>query len=187
MEEVHHETISDYLTKLRGLGPESFLEAYPHPVLIETHRASSSKSKLAMVETISEAGVVISNESREYFSSSGTSMEEDLLQVRVIPLQKRDVDSSERMLFLGRSANNDIVLLNEMVSKLHAYFCQVPGTQIYQVVDMSSTNGTFVNGERLSPAVKQNLRDADVLSFGPETNLQFFSGPGFCTLLEKLN
>jgi pSer/pThr/pTyr-binding forkhead associated (FHA) protein len=91
------------------------------------------------------------------------------------------------MIFLGRSPNNDLVVPNTMVSKLHAYFCQVPGDRVYQLVDMDSTNGTFVNGERLLPSVKKNLRDADEVTFGPEMRLTFFTGPAFCELLQKLD
>ena len=103
----------------------------------------------------------------------------------MIPLKKREVDSSERMIFVGRSPNNDIVLANKMVSKLHAYFSQVPGSGVMQVVDMTSTNGTFVNGTRLASSVKSSLQDADIVSFGPETKLEFFNSASFCQFLQK--
>ena len=180
MEEVHHERVLDYLQSLQGLGPEKFLATYNHPFLLENYLAPSSRTKLGRVETISEIDV------ENLRSPTGTSKDEPLLQARAIPLEKRDKDSADRMIFVGRSANNDILLLNKMVSKLHAYFCQVPGSEIIQLVDMNSTNGTFLNGDRLSPSVKTNLNDADVISFGPETELEFFSAPGFCQLLQKL-
>jgi hypothetical protein len=180
MEEVHHEKVLDYLHSLQGLGPEKFLATYRHSFLLENYLAPSSRTKLGRVETISEVDV------ENLLSPTGTSEDEPLLQARVIPLEKRDKDSSDRMIFVGRSANNDIVLLNKMVSKLHAYFCQVPGSRVMQLVDMNSTNGTFINGDRLAPSVKTNLDDADVVAFGPETKLEFFSAPGFCQLLQQL-
>ena len=180
MEEVHHETVLDYLHSFRGLGPDQFLATYKHPFLVENYLAPSSKIKLARVETISEV------EMNDILPSSSNGEDESLLQARVIPLEKRDIDSSERMIFVGRSVNNDIVLANKMVSKLHAYFCQVPGSGVMQVVDMTSTNGTFVNGTRLAPSVKSSLQDEDVISFGPETKLEFFSPASFCQLLQEL-
>ena len=180
MEEVHHEKVLDYLQSLQGLGPEKFLATYRHPFLLENYLAPSSRTKLGRVETISEIDV------ENLISPVGTSEGEPLLQARAIPLEKRDKDSSDRMIFVGRSANNDIVLLNKMVSKLHAYFCQLPGSRVIQLVDMNSTNGTFINGDRLSPSVKTNLDDADAISFGPETKLEFFSAAGFCQLLQQL-
>lgn len=180
MEEVHHEKVLDYLQSLQRLGPEKFLATYKNPFLLENYLAPSSRTKLGRVETISEVEV------ENLLSPTDTSEDEPLLQARAIPLEKRDKDSADHMIFVGRSANNDIVLLNKMVSKLHAYFCQVPGSGVIQLVDMTSTNGTFLNGDRLSPSVKTNLDDADVISFGPETELEFFSAPGFCQLLQQL-
>jgi hypothetical protein len=180
MEEGQHETVLDYLQAFKGLGVKQFLETYHHPFLVENYLAPSSKIKLARVETISEF------ELNDIFPPSGKGVDETILQARVIALEKREVDSSERMIFVGRSANNDIVLANKMVSKLHAYFCQVPGSEVMQLVDMTSTNGTFVNGTRLAPSVKSSLQDADVISFGPETKLEFFSPASFCQLLHKL-
>ena len=180
MEEVHHEKVLDYLQSLKGLGPEQFQATYNHPFLLENYLAPSSRTKLGRVETISEVDV------EDLLSPTDTSEDELVLQARAIPLEKRDKDSADRMIFVGRSANNDIVLLNKMVSKLHAYFCQVPGSGVIQLVDMNSTNGTFLNGDRLSPSVKTNLNDADVISFGPETELEFFSALGFSKLLQEL-
>ena len=181
MEEAHHETLIDYLQSLQGLGAKKFLATYKHPILLESYLAPSSKTKLGRVETISELDV------NDLLSANKGRVDESLLQARVIPLEKRDANSSERMIFVGRSQNNDIVLRNKMVSKLHAYFCQVPGSKVMQLVDMNSTNGTFVNGAKLPPSVKTNLEDEDVISFGPETKLEFLSPAAFCQLLEKLS
>lgn len=181
MEEVHHETVLDYLQSFKGLGPEQFLATYKHPFLVENYLAPSSKIKLARVETISEF------ELNDIPPSRSNEEDESLLQARVIPLEKRDLDSAERMIFVGRTANNDIVLPNKMVSKLHAYFSQVPGSGVTQLVDMNSTNGTFINGTRLAPSVKSTLQDEDVISFGPETKLEFFSPASFCQLLQELS
>ena len=181
MEEVHHETVLDYLQSFKGLGLEQFLATYRHPFLVENYLAPSSKIKLARVETISEF------ELNDIPPSRSNEEDESLLQARVIPLEKRDVDSAERMIFVGRTANNDIVLPNKMVSKLHAYFSQVPGSGVTQLVDMNSTNGTFINGTRLAPSVRSTLQDEDVVSFGPETKLEFFSPASFCQLLQELS
>lgn len=180
MEEVHHDKVLDYLKSLELLGEEQFLAEYNNSFLLENYLAPSSRIKLGRVETISELEV------DDLLATSENGEDESLLQARVIPLEKRDKNSSDRMIFVGRSADNDIVLLNKMVSKLHAYFCEVPGSKVVQLVDMNSTNGTFVNGSKISPSVKTNLEDEDIISFGPETKLEFFSNLGFCQLLQHL-
>lgn len=181
MDELYQEKAADYLTRLQGLGPQKFLELHPDPVLLKGQRVPSSTKRLFLLKTVT-------GESPETLdgADSATGCDE-MLAARVIPIKKRDRSSPGHMIFLGRSPNNDVVFQNTMVSKLHAYFCQVPGDRVYQVVDMDSTNGTFVNGKRLLPSVKKTLRDADEVAFGPEMRLTFFTGSAFCKLLQKLN
>jgi len=179
MDELYQEKAADYLTRLVGLGPKRFLELHPYPVLLKGHRVRSSTKRLFLFKTVTGEGPE---------ALDGQDLEagsDEMLEARVIPIKKRDWSSPEHMIFLGRSPNNDLVVPNTMVSKLHAYFCQVPGERVYQLVDMDSTNGTFVNGERLLPSVKKTLRDADEVAFGPEMKLTFFTGPAFCELLQK--
>jgi two-component system NtrC family sensor kinase len=63
---------------------------------------------------------------------------------------------------VGRHPNNDISLLLESVSRFHARFeCRPDG---YYLADLGSSNGTFVNGDRLSQP--QLLTDGDAVTFG---------------------
>jgi len=62
---------------------------------------------------------------------------------------------------LGRALDNDLILEDADVSRHHAEIREVHGRLC--VVDLGSTNGTLVNGERVEQCV---LRDGDVLSFG---------------------
>jgi hypothetical protein len=179
VDDVYRESPVDYLTMLREIGAESFRARYRFGLLLEGHLAPSSRAGLGMLHTVSEGdrGVVMGAETR---------VEDGLHRALVIPLEKKEPSSPDRMIFVGRAANNDMVLLNEMVSKVHAYFCKVPGSDVVQVVDMNSTNGTFVNGQRLLPLVKRSLEDKDELRFGPESRLIFFTPTGFCELLAQL-
>jgi hypothetical protein len=62
---------------------------------------------------------------------------------------------------LGRVADNDIVLPDPNVSRVHArLWCR---DDAYFVTDLSSTNGTWVNEERISEA---ELQDEDVIRLG---------------------
>jgi pSer/pThr/pTyr-binding forkhead associated (FHA) protein len=62
---------------------------------------------------------------------------------------------------LGRSAASNVVVAHGEVSKLHARL--VRGADRLFVLDLGSTNGTFVNGERVRRAL---LRHGDTLSLG---------------------
>jgi pSer/pThr/pTyr-binding forkhead associated (FHA) protein len=62
---------------------------------------------------------------------------------------------------VGRSSDLDMVLVEEMVSRKHAVFRLTGG--VLTVEDQGSTNGTFVNGERID---KATLNEGDRVLIG---------------------
>ncbi|HYE13756.1 MAG TPA: FHA domain-containing protein [Pyrinomonadaceae bacterium] len=70
-----------------------------------------------------------------------------------------------RRLGVGRVADNDLQLDHPSVSKIHAALVMNrEGTLL--VADTGSTNGTFINGRRLSYGEARQIEDGDVVSFG---------------------
>ena len=62
---------------------------------------------------------------------------------------------------IGRSTGAEFIVEAALVSRLH---CQLTATaDSLQVKDLGSTNGTFVNGKRVSAA---ELKEGDKLSIG---------------------
>jgi len=71
-------------------------------------------------------------------------------------------DLLEDRLSLGRDPKNDIVIDNGFISGHHAEFLrQEDGT--YEVVDLKSSNGTFVNGKRVE---RSKVKGGDRILFG---------------------
>ena len=70
-----------------------------------------------------------------------------------------------RRLRIGRTADNDLVLSDLSISRRHAELRKTSdGT--YQIVDLGSHNGTFVNGQRVTSAT---LTEKDIVGIGHAT------------------
>jgi pSer/pThr/pTyr-binding forkhead associated (FHA) protein len=73
-------------------------------------------------------------------------------------------------LSIGRAPDNQLVLTDTQVSGYHAEV--LPEGEGYSIIDLGSSNGTFVNGYRLTPNVPRILNPNDQLQFG-----QHFGNP----------
>src|SRR5258708_11055827 len=62
------------------------------------------------------------------------------------------------VLTIGRALDNQLVVNNPTASSHHAEIR--PGVQGYSLTDLGSTNGTFVNEQKLDPHIPRLLRAA---------------------------
>ena len=74
------------------------------------------------------------------------------------------VDLGPNPLTIGRTPGNQLVLAEPKVSSHHAEIR--PQGQDYAIVDLGSTNGTFVNDQRLTSNVPNVLRAGDTIVIG---------------------
>jgi pSer/pThr/pTyr-binding forkhead associated (FHA) protein len=65
---------------------------------------------------------------------------------------------------IGRAADNGIVLDDTQVSRCHAMLLVQDGAVL--LLDMESSNGTFVNGGTALPDEPVRLADGDVVTIG---------------------
>lgn len=88
--------------------------------------------------------------------------------IRTDALGKGDLRLRSPLCRLGRAPDNDICFENDSVSGHHAEIYHLPdGT--FQICDLDSTNGTWVNGQRIHG---QALNNGDVVELG-EVRLHF--------------
>lgn len=81
--------------------------------------------------------------------------------------------SGDREILIGRSNDLDVVLVEDMVSRKHARVV-LTGDQLI-IEDLGSTNGTFVNGEKIKRA---RLKEGDRVLIGTSIIRIAMSDPG---------
>lgn len=77
------------------------------------------------------------------------------------PLTGQIVELREDVTTVGSVVGNSIVLADPAVSRKHAGIRRIDGA--YELADLGSTNGIYVNGHRLP---KKNLAPGDVIRVG---------------------
>jgi pSer/pThr/pTyr-binding forkhead associated (FHA) protein len=81
---------------------------------------------------------------------------------------------AEKQIVIGRSSELDMVLVEDMVSRKHARI-SVNGTGHISIEDLGSTNGTFVNGEKVKQAT---LKEGDRILIGTSILKLILQGVG---------
>lgn len=80
--------------------------------------------------------------------------------------------SKEGAITLGRGENNQIKIQDSYVSKNHCKL-KLADNGVLSVIDLQSTNGTFINGNKITPNIPQIIHSGDVLTFSEKDfNLQ---------------
>jgi ABC transport system ATP-binding/permease protein len=72
-----------------------------------------------------------------------------VLPRQVVPKTQKLALHGQTSLTIGRDPENDIVLHHPIVSRKHARITKTGTDGEYEIEDLGSTNGTFVNGERV--------------------------------------
>lgn len=114
-------------------------------------------------------------------SNAPAQMHRGELVVRVsggpAPVEKRFDLEQGRRLSIGRTKNNDIALDHTSVSKMHASLLLNAAGRLV-VADTGSTNGTYLNGERIAYGKAVEMFEGDKLKFGAvDVELGFIPAP----------
>lgn len=167
-------SIAEYKQDRSRLGRPKFLSTYPFPVLLTPNRHQDFGSGYftrPKTGTISAAG--------SYAAKLGFVVDESYL---VIPIVKVEGRPFPERIGVGRTRGTDISLSENDVSKYHAYF-SLDGDR-WCITDANSSNGTFVNGMRLTAMTSVRLDDGALVAFGAQ--IYMFRVPtGFCDAVES--
>jgi len=137
---IRYKHLAHYLSSFASLPSTTFAETYPDGFLVEKTQKSLDKDVIFQFSTksIEDPDVL---EAQKQGLVLG-----DVLEARVIEIKERKERTSPPNVTIGRAAQNDIILYNKMVSKAHAYLEISETGEGSCLVDVGSTNGTFLNG-----------------------------------------
>lgn len=91
------------------------------------------------------------------------------LTMQTGPNPGRTHDVNKSSLIIGRDVRHDIIINEEQISRDHARLSLDGGA--LTVTDLGSTNGTSVNGQRLTPHTPRAIAAGDVIGLGENVTL----------------
>jgi pSer/pThr/pTyr-binding forkhead associated (FHA) protein len=96
-------------------------------------------------------------------------------------------EEGEGSLLVGRKPPASVQVLDRNVSGTHAMLVppEAPGT-FWTILDLGSTNGTYVNGHKLPPNDPHMLTGQSVIGLGPTLSFVFLEPVEFATTLVQL-
>jgi len=106
----------------------------------------------------------------------------------VFPIRKTERSIIARFYSVGQTRNNDIVIRDVTVSKFHAFFQDAEDGKGFVLQDARSTNGTFVNDDRVpqqGAGEPVRVSTGDVIRFGG-VELSFLSASELCSLVRSV-
>ena len=168
-------TLGELVRTLEADGFEDFLDAHPHPVLL--HRPFEGTPGMIGFRT----DLTDTRSSLEELDKD-LATRPDLL---VTPLVKKEENLFPSRICVGRTRNNDLVIPHARISKFHAFFTR-SDDGMWFVTDAGSTNGTYLDGKRLTPKRRARLEDRAIVSFGRHFHFRFHTPRGLFELLRSL-
>jgi hypothetical protein len=161
---------------LLGLGREEFLAAAAPAVLVRyrAHAPDPSQIPATLTMTIDEDFGEAVDETLPHgkFTSEPVEME-------LYPLAKKPGASFRDRITIGRTSNNDIVIADHSVSRLHAYVRRADG---WLVADAGSKNGSWLGATALEARRETALPPGALLRFG-DVMLTFYRAEDLFDLL----
>lgn len=96
------------------------------------------------------------------------------------------IRTAEQPTKIGRSKSADIRINHEQISNRHAVLWPpISGDWLWFIMDMNSTNGTFVDGEKITPGSRVALNNGMVIRFGLEVRMAFLAPAEILKVVRK--
>ena len=163
--EFRYRKLAYYLSSVENFSVNEFENSHPNGFLVE--RSNSILDK----DVVFQFGTQQLEDQGDLRRLEKSTFQADILEARVIEIKKSKATAATGMIKIGRSAENDIILYNKLVSKFHACLYFPSGGEGAYLVDPGSRNHTFLNHEKVTLCKMYQLMEGDEISFGLETKV----------------
>ncbi len=186
---VTFKTLIEWANENADRGRDEFVREHSHPFLVhrmqpEPQLKSSFRTAHARGPQPTPAEPHLIGELMRA-SSIAAAVARDPEMAVVLPVDKRAGAPFSEHLSVGRTPNTDVPVMSTGVSKFHAYFHRAEDGTGYFLTDASSTNGTYINGQRLEPKIATRIPDGAVVRFA-FWHAHFYLADRFFDLLEEV-
>jgi len=138
--------------------------------------------QLRMKKNISNANIIKYDKTiiqpQGTFENTSNQRENNLNKYKFVPENSKypTIDllcNMEHTISVGRNNSMDIIISNEYISGEHIKIVYplhtgLQGMQNFHIIDMNSTNGTYIEGRRLNPLEKIPIREGQRIILGSE-------------------
>jgi FHA domain-containing protein len=156
-------TAAAYYRKLVQLGRDEFLAASAPAAFVRFRRLEDELTPGEIEdETVEDTTMPVARE----------PLEPGEADLDVYPLAKKPGASFPDRITIGRTANNDIVIPDHSISRLHAYARKAADGWV--VADAGSKNGSWLRGEPLDARKEKPVSSRAILRLG-EVDLTFYT------------
>jgi hypothetical protein len=166
---------ADHYLDLVKLGKDAFVASAAPAALIRTRRDASTP---APDDASRETSVDLETET--FVGAPDGRGRRAGRKIEIYPLAKKPNAPFPEMITVGRTPNNDVVLRDATVSRLHAFFKQKGG--VWQIGDGGSKNGTQLDGVALAPRREKQLGSGQIVKIG-DLELTFYTAEDLYKLL----
>jgi hypothetical protein len=151
------QTLDSFVAAALQLKKDGFEKAYRHPfLLLKLNPLATATDDWSFQTRVLTARRI---------DGSPAMLKEDASVYRVFGLVKGANNPWPERVSIGRARNNDVVISDNSVSKLHGHYTWDASGAMY-LTDTNSRNGILVNGKRLAASGRTEIKLGDSVVFG---------------------
>ena len=170
----------EFVIPVRQSTREDFSREHQEPYLLLMRDQSDDRHGWTFkTQTVSVASAKIA----KLASDEDIQLAPEIAGYEVFPVVKALNNPWPERISVGRARNNDIVLPDSSVSKLHAHFKLNKAKEV-SVVDAGSRNGTRVNTRKVETGDVVRVHVGDTITFG-RTTVTLLDGIALYELVSK--